>query len=295
MKPIRVLDLDLINSVTRIAPEKIYELETLIFNYDPSIIFTNDKEFSFRVDTEKKEVKLPTVALEYLWCACYAFYVFYQEYFALNQEDRNPLDIYSSDRSQKAISLYNWGIGQLSQNPSIEWPSDLPMPTKYLTHTDEDVQVANELYLCSVSWIIHHELAHIYCGHKNMPVNDEESRAEESEADFFATNLILEGVADESILLKRGLGVVIAALVITTQDILAGEFKETTHPKSFKRLYKVLDSHFQDPDHLVYAFSVVICHLNMAAGGMYIKGNGSETWKENLETCLVQFSRLTKL
>lgn len=294
MTPIRALDSDLVNSVARIAPEKVNELDTFRLNHDPCAIFTNDTKFSFRVNTQSKEIKLPTAALEYLWCSCYAFYALYQEYCAANQGTATQFDINGSNRSQTAFSLYKWGIEQLGQNPSKEWPSDLPAPVTDSIDADEDIKVANELYLCSASWIIHHEFAHIYCGHKNKPINDEESRAQEKEADDSATKWILEGVSDEAVLRKRGLGVAIAALVITAQDILAGEFKETTHPKSFQRLYDVLDNYFQDPDHLVYAFSVVICHLNMAAGGIDIEKNDDETWKENLETCLVQFSRLTR-
>lgn len=289
MTPIRDLDSDLISSVVRIAPEKIDDLNAFQLKHDPCAVFTNDGKFSFRVNTESKEIKLPTAALEYLWCACYAFYVLYQEYSAQNQGAATKFDINGSDRSRTAMSVYRLGVEQLAENPNKKWPSGLPDPN----FENEDVKVANELYLCSASWIIHHEFAHIYCGHENEPINDEVSRAQEKEADESATKWILDGISDEAILKKRGLGVVIAALAITTQDILAGEFKETTHPKSFKRLYEILDTYFQDPDHLVYAFSVVICHLNMVVAHMDIDKDDEQTWKENLETCLVQFSRLT--
>lgn len=293
MTPIRELDTFLINSVARIAPEKTDKLNDFRLNHDPCAVFTNDKKFSFRVNTESKEIKLPTVALEYLWCACYAFYVLYQEYSAANQGDTIQFDANGTDRSRTAMSLYRWGVDQLGNNPSKEWPSDLPAPTADKTNEDGDVKVANELYLCSASWIIHHEFAHIYCGHNNEPINDEESRTQEKEADCSATKWILESASDANALKKRGLGVVIAILVITAQDILAGEFKGTTHPRSFERLYAILKCHFQDADHLVYAFSVVICHLNMVVAGMEIKKDDGETWKANLETCLVQFSHLT--
>lgn len=294
MTPIRFLNKDLINSLARIAPEKVDKLETFRLKYDPSAVFTNDIKFNITVDTNSKEIKLPIVALEYLWCACYAFYVLYQEYVAANQRMAPKFDVNGSERSRKAVSLYHWGISQLEKHPSQKWPSAMPAPVEGTAVVDEDVKVANELYLCSISWIIHHEFAHIYCGHKNMPLNDEESRAQEKEADDSATKWILEGVSDETVRRKRGLGIVIATLVMTAQDILAGEFKETTHPRSFQRLYVVLNNYFQDPDHLVYAFSVVICHINMAIAGMDIEKNDVETWRENLQTCLVQFSRLSK-
>lgn len=293
MSPIRALDEDLIDSVARIAPEKADTLKKFRIEHDPCAVFTNDQKFSFRVNTESKEIKLPTAALEYLWCACYAFYVAYQEYSTANQGSASEFDLNRNERSRGALSLYKWGMEKLQQSPLKEWPSDKAKPDVDAT-INEDVRVANELYLCAAAWIIHHEFAHINHGHKNEPINNEESREQETEADNSATKWVLADVADESVLKKRGLGVAIATLVLTAQDILAGEFKETTHPKSFQRLYYAICPYFQDPDHLVYAFSTVICHINMAMSGMEIVTNDDETWKENLETCLVQFSRLTR-
>ncbi len=291
VSPIRTLDNALINSVARIAPEKFNTLEDFRIKHDPCVVFTNDQKFSFRVNTESKEIKLPTAALEYLWCACYAFYIMYQEYTAENQGSANEFDLNGSERSRGALSLYKWGMEQLHQNPLTEWPSDKVKPE--VTETDnEDIRVTNELYLCAAAWIIHHEFAHIYHGHKNEPINNEESRKQEADADNSATRWILEGIVDEVVLQKRGLGVAIATLVLTAQDILSGEFKETTHPRSFQRLYDAISPYFQESDHLVYAFSTVICHINMAMGGMEIPKKDNETWKKNLETCLVQFSRL---
>ncbi len=293
MSPIRSLDQYLINSVARIAPEKANYLESFRIVHDPCVVFTNDQEFSFRVDTKSKEIKLPTGALEYLWCACYAFYVIYQEYSTAIQDSANEFDLNGNERTREALSLYKWGREQIQQSAPREWPTDKAKPEVSATAV-EDVTVANELYLCAVAWILHHEFAHIIHGHKNEPLNNEESRIEETKADESATKWILEGIYDEADIKKRGLGVAIATLVLTAQDILVGEFKETTHPRSFQRLYDAICPYFKNPDHLVYAFSTVICHLNMKIGGMNIVKNDNETWKENLESCLVQFSRLTR-
>lgn len=80
MTPVRDLDSDLISSVVRIAPEKADDLNAFQIKHDPCAVFTNDGKFGFRVNAESKEIKLTTAAMEYLWCACYAFYVFCQEY-----------------------------------------------------------------------------------------------------------------------------------------------------------------------------------------------------------------------
>ncbi len=239
MSPIRTLDSDLLNSVARIAPEKVGVLDSFRVVHDPCAVFTNDQKFSFRVNTESKEIKLPTAALEYLWCACYAFYVIYQGYCAANQSLADEFNLNGNERTRGALSLYEWGMEQLHQATPKEWPSDNVKPEESST-AEENIAVANELYLCATAWILHHELSHILHGHKNEPLNDEESRAQEKEADKSATAWILDGISDEAVLNKRGLGVAIATLVLTAQYILTGEFKETTHPKSFERLYDAI-------------------------------------------------------
>jgi hypothetical protein len=289
VSPIRILDNDLSSSVFNIAPEKNEKLDAIIKKYSPCLVFNEDKNFKIRVNTGSKEIKLPTVALEYIWCGCYFFYVIYQESCAANSKNEDEFDINGNDRTRNALSLYKWGINQISDNPYQAWPEEQVKPT--LDNCSEDIEMTNELYLCAIAWIIHHELAHIYHSHENIPLNDEYSREQEKQADQSATEWILKGVTDKNKLTKRGLGVAIATLLITSQDILAGEFKETTHPKSFKRLYDAVTLYFNDEDHLVYAFSTVICHLNMRLASMDISKSDSETWRENLERCITAFSR----
>lgn len=293
MSPIRVLDSAVINSILRIAPERFDDLENLRLTHDPSAVFTNDPNFNFRVNTNSNEIKIPTVALEYIWCACFAFYVFYQECCNANQSGKEQFDLNENERSRTALQLYAWGNSQLNTDSPSEWPNNYPIPASGREGPEEDCLVADELYLCSVAWILHHELAHIRYKHPNDPLNEEESRRQESEADKSATSWVLESIEDEAVLRKRGLGVAIATLVLTAQDIFLGEFKETTHPKSFQRLYDAISNYFGDSDHLIYAFSTVICHLNMRIAGIPIVKNDNETWRENFETCLVEFSRLT--
>jgi len=288
MSPIRRLDEDLVNVVHTIAPEKsesLKEIDKLKIN------FLNDKGFSFRVNTQENEMKLPTVALEYVWCSCYTFYIMYQEYTNAKKSnlDATQFNIKGNDRRREALDLYQWGQKRLQQ----EVPE--PLRNKNITpelKNNEDIDVANELYLASMAWILHHELAHIRLKHPNSPINHEEEKQQEIEADNSATKWILEGICDEDMIQKRGLGIAIATLILTSQDILAGEFKEKTHPKSFQRLYDALKAYFKDEDHLVYAFSSTILYLNMALNGIEINHNDKETWKQNLESCLIEFSHL---
>ena len=291
VSPIRVLDESLVYSIARIAPEKFHELENFHFVHDLRAVFTNDNKFSFRVNTLTKEIKLPTVALEFLWCSCFSFYVIYQVY-CRNANNRGIFELNSNERTQTALLLYRWAYAQLTRNIPEPWPEDLPMPDSSV-NACEDIKVANELYLCSVAWIMHHEIGHIIFSHENNSLSHELSRQQERQADESSARWILDGVKDEAVLKKRGLGVAIAMLALTSQDILAGTFRETTHPKSFERLYYAITPYFDDPDHLVYAFCTVICHFSMALNGMQITKDDNATWRKNLESSFLLFNRLT--
>lgn len=292
MRPIRFLDEFLRQSISTIAIEKSKEIEKLCNENDILIHFTDDPEFCFEVFPEKKEKKvaISTITLEHLWCACYFFYVLYQEYSDFDCEVLSEFDTKKNAKINAALHLYQWSIQQIDEKEQLNWPNNELKPDN--SKSGDDINVTNELYLCAVSWMLHHEIAHIKHGHRSEALNNQFSREEEREADTTATHHILHGVNDEKILQKRGLGVVIAILVLISQDILAGEFRQTTHPRSFERIDNAVTPYFKDPDHLVYAFSTVIFHYHMKKTQMYIEKDDNNSWKENFESCLVTFSRL---
>lgn len=292
MNPIRFLDASLRQSISTIAIERANEVEELCNKNDVLVSFTEEKKFCIEVFLGEKEIAIPTITLDHIWCACYFFYVLYQEYSNFDWNVSNEFNIYENLNINSAISLYEWSIQQIDQRKKLNWPNAEIRPDNSKDDFD-DINVANELYLCAVAWMLHHEIAHIKHGHKSEALNNQFSREEEREADKTATYHILNGVVDERVLLKRGLGIVIANLVLISHDIKARDFKQTTHPKSFERINDAITPYFRNPNHLVYAFSTVIFHYHMLKNQIDIEKDENQTWQENFESCLVTFSRLS--
>ena len=291
ISPIRVLDEDIISSLLRIAPEREKELLDFRDKYDPKVVFFNKSGFSFSVNTKENQIRLPTQSLEFLWCASYVYYLIYKKYTDCQQSDKTAqFDLHGDSELRSGMDLYRWSISNLKSPDSERWLDETARPAKACSYPTEYELVADELFLSAIAWILHHEIAHIYNDHPNAPCSDCESREQEKEADRSATNWILGEEICTKKITKRGLGIAIAVLTITTQDLLSGEFKETTHPKSFERLFDALDENF-DNDHVVYAFSVIILQVHMALAGQQIDLTEDIPWKELFTNCLIQLSR----
>lgn len=295
--PIFALEADIRDAARRIAPEKATEWADFETTFTPTHTFTtdpsprNESEYRFRVQVKNREIKLPIVAMEYLWATCFAAWVFYQEYERANQTAAEYFDPEGTPRGQQGTALYDWARKQLDKTQWTQWPKELPRPDR--TFEDcSDGHVANELFLCALAWIIQHEYGHIKLEHSLKPLNNEESRNQERDADKYANDWILSDAPCEKNRKKRGLGIALAILSISAHDISLGGFTETTHPKSYERLLDALEPTFgDDPDHVVWAMSVVIYHLNMAWAKIPIAVNPSETWRENFVTSFVGIER----
>ncbi len=294
--PIRVLDKDIINSLSRIAPEHQKKLEELIVEFDPEAVFTDDEGFGFRVDTKNKAIKIPTVALEYLWVAFYTFYLTYQKYTEAQESNTGKFFHLQSDPELKlALEMYEWSNNSLTNINRVCWKEHYPSPEKKTEDIESNESVATELFLCAIAWILHHEIAHIYHHHPNKPYSNTESIDQEKEADISATKWILGNITDPKTLQKRGIGVAIAVLAITSQDILSGGFTSTTHPKSFERLYDAIDPYFIDANHTVYAFITIILHLHMTIRGLKVDTDSGDSWREYFTNCLLALKCLKKI
>ncbi|MBD4053771.1 cell death peptidase Lit, partial [Xanthomonas citri pv. citri] len=82
----------------------------------------------------------------------------------------------------------------------------------------EDSQVASEIFLCAIAWILHHEISHVVLQHPL--VTTAFSTQEEREADSHATKWILGNLYESAPeLKKRALGIATAVLCIQSLEV----------------------------------------------------------------------------
>lgn len=258
--PILSLDNAIHECMFRISPGKIEQLLEFVDEHGLAIVFTRDRGFAIRVNLDTHEIKLPISALNYIWCATYMFYSLYQAYVEAQESGVRALDT-ATTRASVGIDLFNWAEGALTSGDT-EWPADLPKPS--LQHEQGDaVHFTNEVFLCALAWILHHERAHVELEHSSA--HKSITLRQESEADESATNWILSDCGSDEERQKRAFGIATATLAMALlDDVRAPQPQVTTHPPAPERLFVNLDTAALPPDNIVFSYCLVILQFCIA-------------------------------
>ena len=186
--PIFSLEYYIKDSIYKIAPENKIELDSWCKENDFKIELVEKNGFNFKVSIKNKKVKLPIAALEYLWAATHTYIVLYDEYTTAQKNGAALYDTGGNQRRKNSIDLIKWAHSNMFLAVQNDWPNQLPCPIS-MPIEGSDVHVTNELFLCAIAWILHHEIAHIKLGHPDIETII--SLKEEREADEAATTWIL--------------------------------------------------------------------------------------------------------
>jgi hypothetical protein len=173
---------------------------------------------------------------------------------------KTEINLHEDLEVKNAMRLLKWIYESWLNNENTPWPDDLPKPIENPRKGIME-NVADELCLCSIAYLIHHELAHIrlhHSGGSNIDI--------EKEADAEATDWLLNHSLDEwdYKFIKRALGIAVAFEVLTARGIYTRKFGGITHPYSYDRLFQNLDKYINDPQHIVWALiaSTLKLHLD---------------------------------
>jgi hypothetical protein len=165
---------------------------------------------------------------------------------------------------QRAFRLYGWALEKCCKEVCEPWPKGSPGPQS----GDLQTSLATELFLVAVGWILLHESAHILLSHKIDGPNDLKRR-EERAADRFATEWLLEGVTDSTMLQKRSLGIAIANLTLIALDLRARRLDLLEHPRSVERLNDNLRSYLSDANaELACALAIAVLQAHFSIFGV---------------------------
>jgi len=290
MSPIEHLSCHLIQSLAKVAPEKAAELQELLDKHH--IRFILDKQSPYMVFAACHQTKTITVgllALERLWARAFAYVSLYD--FLTNRLPGNPkpLDIKLDDPEIKpAMELLAWAVeverrlveGGVGDLP---WPADLPRPCRDAGRGSFE-NAADELMLCTIASILHHEVGHIERNHHPQTLPRPASKSElkddqniqiaevaqllwEKEADAWSANWLLEGLDEkDDRFLKRALGIALGYLWIASRDIHTGCVVRAHHPPAWDRLYQNIKQHIPNsPSHPIWMFVAYVLLLHLTS------------------------------
>jgi hypothetical protein len=261
--PVFCLSPEIFESPVRIAPEKFGEIRKLV-----RPVHFHHKSPEFDISTSGESIRVTAGALNLLWCASLAYFLAYQA-FVFAQKNGQPVVRLGIDKETiAALDLYEWALKSVGAQRLEPWPEQLPQPAREPEY-GSSLHVANEVFLMAVGWILLHEMGHIAHSHPfNAPPS--ESKDFEIEADHFATEHALGGITDQSVLLKRALGVAVANIVLVTTDISvrSSQFGSLTHPPSEERLSRNLRRELLPEGHPIHGFVAAMLQIHAAKYGV---------------------------
>lgn len=242
----------------RIARHKEREFVEIRDGHNLSLRFTDERGFAFEVSLTSHVISLSILALEYLWSVCHLFIVTVDEYQRQNELGITALDFSLSSRTRNAWELYTRSFENMKSGEATPWPPYCPSP---LATEVRDVKTSNELFLCALSWIIHHEIAHVHLGHiGDITVT---SIPQENEADAQATAWLLEGQPSEQEFQKCLISIVSAILAMKMAENVASTPFSKTHPETFQRLERCLLASNVHDDNEVYVLINIVLRLHL--------------------------------
>lgn len=258
--PIAVLVPHLFKAITNIAPERINAFQREFPDLTFEVLDT--QKWIARVDVPTKHIQVSTKVAEVLWSAGLAYFLVYQT----TRGNRGGMTLIPQAGSdlQRSLELLSWSVSSIQPENGLRpevgvWPGHCQCPCSNPVPGSNE-NVADELMLCMLAFVLHHELAHIRLRHGRQNVDSER------DADYAASDWILGGVdRRSSFYIKRVLGIAARLSLAAGRSTHSGEYSGQTHPRTFDRLFQVLDRHLSgEPDHIAWYFTSASLALHLS-------------------------------
>jgi len=273
-------------ALVNIAPEKEADFDREFDDF--TLDYLDDDLWVCNVNVPEKHIRLSRKPVEVLWASGLMYFRLYQS--AQQSPSGTMVEFALHPDLGPAAKLIYWAFDSWLSRSGEPWPSDLPTPAPNPPH-GSDLYVADELCLCALALLMHHELAHIRLRHSSPSIPEIEC-----DADYHAIDWILGSVGEnDPRFIKRSLGCVVAFGTIAANQIYSGEYDITTHPRGFDRLVNSFDRHINDPNHLVWFTVGLVLSLHMQNSGHPVPSpaDGFVSARDCVEAYVEHLSRLS--
>jgi hypothetical protein len=288
MSPIDQLYQHLIPALVNVAPERAAELQQLLDKHHITFVFDDKSpDMIFFACARDKTITMGLRALERLWAQAFAYISLYEFITKKHLADPTVRDYdLTGPEIKPAMDLLKWAFDVerrlRDKNPGdISWPDGLPRPNKD-AGKDSLEKAADELFLCAIGSVLHHEVGHIERNHDPRSLFQPSSALKpedapdfkmatairlewEKEADAWSANWLLDGI-DESDdrFLKRVLGISLGFLWEASRNVYTGRWLSRHHPPAWDRLYQNVKQHVSNnPHHPIWPFVAYVLQLHL--------------------------------
>jgi hypothetical protein len=257
---------------TLAAPERHDEMQRLLEHHDIHVAIDDGVGFVAEIDIDSRRVSLSERACVRLWCHCYAYQVALEQHKASsaaggrvwNPGGEAARMLTWADRSaDEAWEPWSRGLPRPEKKYVTErWASPriivlaLPSPPQLPTAATLSGRATRKL-IGAVGWILLHEIAHLYYGHRpysNKPLY--ESTAEEQQADHNAVTWlfgsdslgVVEGLHPGTVE-NRLMAIAFALCFLCAEEITPFDRTVKFHVDAFARLWRFLRTFLRSNDH----------------------------------------------
>jgi hypothetical protein len=175
ISPIRHTLAHLHKSIINVAPEQTAAFDAA--HRDFTLELVDDYYWICDVRPTAKYIRISRRVAELLWCAGYAYFTLYLKVFQgvdLTQNHEINLNDCPND-VKKPMHLLLWAWDNFLSDTDNTWPRDLPQPFAAPAKLSTE-NVADEISLTAVAFLLHHELAHIRLNHDPSAPSPAEER-----------------------------------------------------------------------------------------------------------------------
>lgn len=289
--PIRHVMQHVHEAVVNIAPEL---RERFASDYDEFVLeYLDDYKWICDVDVARKHIRVSRKVMEVLWAAAFAYF---RLYLAIQERTGDRVSVsaefeFATDAPLRdSVDILHWAMSTWLNESDEVWPPHLPNPIQNPQHASDE-HVADELSLCAIAFILHHELAHIRLQHLGGSELDSER-----DADIEASAWVLGHLEDENDpqFVKRALGVATALEVLVAKGIHTQAYGGGSHPRSFDRMMNALDRHISDHNHPTWFFvsAILKLHLDNTSHGAEIPDREFESGRACVDAYVDALSRV---
>ena len=281
------------NAMRAVAPERTAELRDLWKRLGLNLTMLADEHWVCHHDERTHEIRISLGTMTVLWCFSHAYVVLHDRVFKeWLGDEKKQIDLTSDPVVSAAMRLLGWALAnwtskadRCEQGWTTRWPEGCPAPVAEPVHGSYE-NVADELALVAVAFLVHHEIAHARLQHTRR-VDDIETLQEEQDADATAVAWLLKGLEhDSSFFVKRALGIATALSAATALGIHSRYYDGDTHPRHFDRLIHALDPYIPVKDHKVWQFIIVALKLHMDHVGIKVLKPEFESGRDCFEAYL---------
>ena len=261
--PIRVLGQNIISWFEKIGPNILEQMryEVEVNELKPGIGYLIDDKPIQEIPYLSKERQFVVYEsfCQYLWNICYAVYISFVEGVekpSLLKQQNLTVVLNESAICQGIVSF---AIGlRLFKMRDDRLYYMMPNPERYDKENQFYIEKANSIYIAAMTWILYHEFAHQYYDHISYEPTADQSKAEETLADEFATDNLLQSNYEElRLVLKTGIICGLGAIVLSSEKLDGGD----QHPDSDVRFEKGILSLNLAPEDDLWGLAATFLHL----------------------------------